>query len=247
MKETKSTPITLRQVRQLLRATASAADAVFLQRFFKTGPGEYGEGDKFLGVRVPATRQVVKQCGGLPLEDARTLLHSKYHEERLLALLILVRRFERGDEAMKQRVFELYLSETRHINNWDLVDQSAPNIPGKWLLERPRDLLTQMAKSQHLWDRRIAVLATFTFIRHSQFEDSLRLGEALLRDPHDLMHKACGWMLREIGKRDEAVLEGFLEEHAAAMPRTMLRYAIERMPEARRRAWMETGKARGKR
>ena len=237
-----SAPITLRRARQLLRTTANPADAVFLQRFFKTGPGDYGEGDVFLGVRVPATRKVVKQCDGLNLADTRTLLYSPYHEERLLALLILVRRFERGDAAMQKRIFDLYLAETRHINNWDLVDLSAPNIVGKWLLERPRGLLARMVRSQQLWDRRIAVLATFAFIRRGQFQNSLDLCQTLLQDPHDLMHKACGWMLREIGKRDQAALEGFLEKTAPQMPRTMLRYAIERLPEARRRIWMAMGR-----
>ena len=229
----------LEAARRRLRAAASARDATFLQRFFKTGPGEYAEGDVFLGVRVPATRRVARQCAGLSEEATRALLRSKYHEERLLALVILVGRFERGPEEIRRRVFEVYLAETKHINNWDLVDVSAPAIVGGWLLERPRGVLDHLAGSASLWERRIAVLATLTFIRHGQFEDTLRLCRRLLEDREDLMHKACGWMLREAGKRDTAALEGFLEAHAVRMPRTMLRYAIERLPEGRRRAWLE--------
>lgn len=228
----------LAQIRRMLRAAARREDAVILQRFFKTGPGEYGEGDVFLGVRVPAARKLVRQTDGLRLAEVRTLLHSPFHEERLLALLVLVRRFERGEDEDRERLFDLYLRETRFINNWDLVDLSAPNIVGTWLLTRPRDILDALAGSGNLWERRIAVLATFAFIRAGQFDDGVRLCRRLLADKHDLMHKACGWMLREIGKRDVAVLEKFLEAHAAQMPRTMLRYAIERFPEKQRQAWL---------
>ena len=205
----------LAALRGLLRASASAEDARFLQRFFKTGPGQYGEGDCFLGVRVPATRQVSRQSDGLTLAQVCLLLHSKYHEERLLALLILVRRFTRGSEAERRRNFDLYLRETRLINKWDLVDLSAPNIVGVWLLGHDRSILDQLARSASLWERRIAVLATFAFIRQGQFADSLRLGRLLLSDPQDLMHKACGWMLREVGKRDLNTLETFLGACAA--------------------------------
>jgi 3-methyladenine DNA glycosylase AlkD len=229
---------TLFQVRRLLRASASTAQARILQRFFKTGPGEYGEGDLFLGVRVPAIRKVVRQCDGLTLSQLCDLLRSPHHEERLLALLALVRRFERGDEGARASIFNLYLEETGSINNWDLVDLSAPNIVGAWLRPRDRSILDELAASRDLWRRRIAVLATFAFIRQGQFADTLRLCRLLLADKHDLMHKACGWMLREVGKRDAATLRKFLEQHSGRMPRTMLRYAIERLAEPERKAWL---------
>lgn len=232
--------VTLESARRMLRQTASPKDAAFLSGFFKTGPGQYGEGDLFLGVRVPASRKVARAAAALGMDDTRALLHSPYHEERLLALLILVRQFERGRAEDRRRVFDFYLSETRHINNWDLVDLSAPGIVGAWLLDQPNAgaRLDALAKSASLWERRIGVLATLAFIRKGRFSDTLRLCQTLLGDREDLMHKACGWMLRETGKRDEAVLEGFLEAHAAQMPRTMLRYAIERLAPARRQFWM---------
>jgi 3-methyladenine DNA glycosylase AlkD len=223
-------------IRQLLRASARPGDAAFLQRFFKTGPGQYGEGDRFL--RVPATRHVARQSDGLNLEEVQALLHSEWHEERLLALLILVRRFERGDLALRQQIYDFYLRQTQFINNWDLVDLSAPNIVGVWLLDNPRAVLDPLARSSNLWERRIAVLATLAFIRRGEFADTLRLCEGLLDEGHDLMHKACGWMLREVGKRDLGALEGLLQRHATRMPRTMLRYAIEKFPEPQRKAWL---------
>jgi 3-methyladenine DNA glycosylase AlkD len=228
----------LAAIRRQLRVHASPEDAVFLQRFFKTGPGEYGEGDEFLGVRVPAARRVARECDGLPFDDLGRLLDSKFHEERLLALLALVRRFERGDATMRGRVFQFYLDHLSQVNNWDLVDSSAPNIVGGWLLDRPRALLDELADAQCLWSRRVAVLATLAFIRQGDFACTLRLCRRLLGDRHDLMHKACGWMLREVGKRNPSVLLEFLEAHAAGMPRTMLRYALERLPETQRREFM---------
>jgi 3-methyladenine DNA glycosylase AlkD len=228
----------LDEVRARLRVSASEKDATILQRFFKTGPGEYGAGDRFLGVRVPAIRKLVSQTDALAVEDIRLLIHSAWHEERLLALLILVRRYQRGDAALRGGIFEFYCREIRSINNWDLVDLSAPHIVGHWLLNRPRDFLCQLASSPNLWDRRIAVLATLAFIREGDFADTINLCRALLKDPHDLIHKACGWMLREAGKRDERPLDCFLKAHASQMPRTMLRYAIERLPAAQRQAWM---------
>ena len=221
-----------------MRAPASPERAEGSQRYFKTGPGEYGEGDKFLGLTVPQTRGFLPRTDALTEEDLLALLHSEWHEERLLALLAFVRRFEKAkkDEAVQKHLFDLYLANARWINNWDLVDTSAPQIVGGWLLKRDRGLLAKLAASPVLWERRIAVLATQHFIRHGQFRDTLSLVRALMKDRHDLMHKACGWMLREIGKRDEAVLTEFLQENAASMPRTMLRYAIERLtPEQRTR------------
>jgi 3-methyladenine DNA glycosylase AlkD len=233
----------LPEIRRRLRAVAQAKHARILQRFFKTGPGEYGEGDLFLGVRVPAIRRLARQGDGLRLAEVRRLLHSPYHEERLLALLMLVRRFARGEVEARQRIVALYLRETRFINNWDLVDLSAPNILGTWLLARDRAVLDGLVASPDLWRRRIAVLATLAFIRQSQFSDTLRLCRHLLADERDLLHKACGWMLREVGKRDLRVLQTFLEAHAARMPRTMLRYAIERLPAAERKAWLDRPRA----
>lgn len=211
-----------------LLAFADPDKAKFLAGFFKTGPGQYGEGDRFLGIVVPAVRQVAKQFRRLPLADCEVLLASPYNEERLLALLILVGQYQQGDVAIQEKVYQSYLAHRQWVNNWNLVDSSAPNIVGTHLLTRDRSMLVELAHSPSLWDRRIAVLATLTFIRAKDFADTLRLAEMLLADPQDLMHKACGWMLREVGKRDAAVLEDFLYVHQRAMPRTMLRYAIER-------------------
>jgi 3-methyladenine DNA glycosylase AlkD len=228
----------LDEVRTRLRVSASEKDAANLQRYFKTGPGEYGAGDRFLGIRVPAIRKLVRQTDALAVEDIRLLIHSAWHEERLLALLILVRRYQRGEEALRGSLFEFYCREIRWINNWDLVDLSAPHIVGHWLLNRPRDFLHQLAASPNLWERRIAVLATLAFIRMGDFADTIHLCRALIQDPHDLIHKACGWMLREVGKRDEQPLNHFLKAHTSQLPRTMLRYAIERLPATQRQAWM---------
>ncbi len=230
--------ITLPALRARLRAGASARDAVFLQRFFKTGPGEYAAGDRFLGVRVPATRRLVREFRALPLADTRKLLRSPIHEERLLALLLLVAAYDRGSAAEQETIYRLYLANTRFINNWDLVDTSAPGIVGRHLATRPRNILFQLAQSPLLWDRRIAVLATFYFIRQGEFSELRQLAERLLTDPHDLIHKAVGWMLREAGKRDETMLRKFLTQHAHQMPRTMLRYAIEKLPPAERQRWL---------
>lgn len=227
-------------LRRELRAHAVAADAEFLQRFFKTGPGEYAEGDVFIGVRVPQIRALSRQGDALGLADLTVLLRSPIHEERLLALVMLVRRFERRNSPVRREVYELYLRERRHINNWDLVDLSAPNIVGGWLLDHPREILDELVVSPTLWDRRIAVLATFALLRAGQFDDTLRLCARLLRDPEDLLHKACGWMLREVGKRDLAPLRAFLTQHAGNMPRTMLRYSLEKLEPGERKKWMSS-------
>lgn len=226
--------------RRQFRAQGDPERAAGALRFFKTGPGEYGEGDQFLGLTVPQVRSMLVQTNDLVEADVLELLRSKWHEERLLALLILVRRFEkaRNDEALRERIVKLYLANTKWINNWDLVDTSASQIVGGWLLTRDRAVLSKLAKSKSLWEQRIAVLATLTFIRKGQFGDTLRLSEHFLTHEHDLMHKACGWMLREAGKRDVEVLRMFLDEHATRMPRTMLRYAIEKLPDAERRKYL---------
>lgn len=225
-------------VQDALAEVADPADAVFLQRFFKTGPGEYGEGDVFVGVRVPQTRAVAKRFAGLPLTEVRTLLDSVVHEHRLAGLIILNREFAlasrsraRDDEA-RERIADFYLDAVRRgrVNNWDLVDSSAEYVLGEYLLDRPRDLLDELSASPVLWERRVAVLATFAFLKHGDATTTLALATRLLDDREDLMHKAVGWMLRETGKRvDRALLLGFLDAHAANMPRTMLSYATEHL------------------
>lgn len=232
----------LYEARDALRKFASETDAKHLQRFFKTGPGEYGEGDRFIGVRVPATRKVARMFRAMPLADAQTLLTSEIHEERLLALLILIGLYQRGTADQKQAVFDLYLVSTRHINNWDLVDVSAEHVVGAHLWDKNRDPLINLARSADLWERRIAVMATFHFIKKHQFDDTLKIAEMLLSDSHDLIHKAVGWMLREIGKRDSEVEEEFLQRHHQHMPRTMLRYAIEKFSEDKRRWYLQKGR-----
>ncbi len=205
-------------------------------RFFKTGPGEYGEGDKFLGLTVPQTRSLVRMGDALNDAGLLSLLRSEWHEERLLAMFIFTRWFTnaKGDEREQKQVVDLYLANTKWVNNWDLVDSSAPYILGPWLFRRGRGILAKLAASNSLWEQRIAVLATFAFIREGDFRDTLLLCKSLLAHPHDLLHKACGWMLREVGKRDVATLRAFLDENAPQMPRTMLRYAIEKLPEKER-------------
>lgn len=226
-----------------LRQLASPSDAKFLQRFFKTAPGEYGAGDRFAGIRVPALRKLAREYRALPRADVMTLLRSPVHEERLLALILLVNAYQRADDAGQAAIYKLYLGNLAHINNWDLVDVSAPHIVGRYLTERPRTILFRLARAKNLWHRRVAMLATFQFIRANDFADALRLAELLRDDKHDLMHKAVGWMLREIGKRDAAALRAFLDAHAVRMPRTMLRYAIEKLPTGERRHYLQTGKA----
>jgi 3-methyladenine DNA glycosylase AlkD len=216
-----------------LRAHASPAKARLLSRYFKTGPGEYGEGDVFIGVMVPQTRAVAKKFAGLPFSDIGELLASDIHEERLCALLILVHRFDHGDAATRRAVYRFYLSNADHVDNWDLVDLSAPNIVGEYLL-RTKDsgtVLVRLAKSRNVWRRRIAVLATFAFIRAGRHVPTYNIARMLLDDDHDLVHKAVGWGLREVGKRiGQDVEEEFLKRHYRTMPRTMLRYAVERFP-----------------
>jgi 3-methyladenine DNA glycosylase AlkD len=229
---------TLAEARARLHAAGNPGDAVFLQRYFKTGPGEYGEGDRFLGIRVPALRGLVRELQDLPLNDVLEMLRSEYHEERLFALLLMVRRYQRGDAAARRAVFDAYLANTRFINNWDLVDSSAADVVGAHLADGGRGVLETLARSELIWERRIAIIATLHFIRRNEFATTLKIAEMLLDDRHDLMHKAVGWMLREVGKRDLAAEEGFLRAHYRRMPRTALRYAIERFPEPRRQAYL---------
>jgi 3-methyladenine DNA glycosylase AlkD len=229
-------------VRRDLKAAANPARAALLQRFFKTGRGEYAEGDRFLGLTVPQVRTIAATHQSLPLPDIEALLHSPWHEERLLALVMLVRRYERGTAAQRHAIYRLYRRNTARINNWDLVDCSAGSIVGAHLAGRDRRVLERLARSPLLWERRIAIISTFFYIRRGELEPTLRIAQLLLDDEHDLIHKAVGWMLREVGKQDRAALQRFLDVHAHRMPRTMLRYAIERFPEAVRRRYLRAGR-----
>ncbi len=231
---------TAKEAQDALRAVADPKRAPILQRFFKTGPGEYAEGDVFIGATVPQVRQHVKEFADLPLAEVKKLLRSKIHEERLLALLIMVRQYQRGDEKAQDRIFRLYTTHLKWINNWDLIDVTAPQIVGSHLSKCDlRAVLYEWADSDDLWRRRLAIMSTLHFIKRNDFDDTLRLAEILLNDPHDLIHKAVGWMLREIGNRDRSVEEHFLRKHYRKMPRTMLRYAIEKFPEGRRQAFLK--------
>lgn len=225
-------------VKEKLNCLAAPEAAASAARFFKTGPGQYGEGDIFIGVRVPALRKLAREFRDLPLTEIEILLHSPIHEERMLALLVLVLSVSRCDERKKKSAYDFYMSHTQQINNWDLVDCSAPAVVGGYLKDRSRQPLVRLAKSDSLWERRIAVVATQHFIRLDEFDDTIRISRLLLVDKEDLIHKATGWMLREVGDRDTEVLEAFLEQHAAAMPRTMLRYAIEHFPTEKRRVYL---------
>jgi 3-methyladenine DNA glycosylase AlkD len=220
-----------------MRALANPVKARVLQKFFKTGPGQYGQGDVFMGIMVPASRQVARKyaAAGISLADVRTLLHSQIHEERLVALLILVQNY-RGDP---EGIAKFYLENLAWVNNWDLVDLTAPAILGTFLIDKERSLLYKLARSKVLWERRVSIISTHVFIRKNDFADTLKISEMLLGDSHDLMHKAVGWMLREVGKRDLAAEEEFLQKHYKKMPRTALRYAIERFSEEKRRAYMQ--------
>lgn len=222
------------QVRQTLQELANKDIADHSSRFFKTGPGEYGEGDRFLGIRVPVIRKQVSKFRLLELPQVLELLHSTFHEERLLALLIMVDQYRRGSETEKKTIYDLYLANTAWINNWDLVDSSAHLIVGPWLESRSTKPLFRLAKSSLLWERRIAIMATFHFIRVERFDDTLAIADILLNDPHDLIHKAVGWMLREVGNRDHEAEVAYLLPRYHSMPRTMLRYAIEKFDEDER-------------
>jgi len=227
-------------VRRALREFASPERAIGVARFFKTGKGEYGEGDVFIGVTVPEERLVARHFKALPLAEADKLLSSRIHEERITALLIMVDQFTASkDERVRGRIFRLYMKRLPYINNWDLVDTSAADIVGRWLADKDRSLLDKLAASKHLWTRRVAMIATFHYIKNGSADDALRIAARLLDDEHDLIHKAVGWMLREVGKRVSATkLRAFLKQHAATMPRTALRYAIERLPAAERQRWL---------
>ena len=211
-----------------LKSLGNPTIAAHSQRFFKTGEGEYGHGDRFLGIRVPVLRQEVHKQDPLTIDDAVRLLQNEFHEVRLFALFLLVRRFARGSEQERKTIYEIYLNHTRYVNNWDLVDSSAHLIVGCYLESRDKSILKELARSESLWERRIAIMSTFYFIKKNQFEVALDIAHRLLNDPEDLIHKAVGWMLRETGKRDMNLEVDFLRKHYRSMPRTMLRYAIEK-------------------
>ena len=230
----------LKNLKAELKGFASPQKAKILARFFKTGKGEYGEGDIFIGVVVPDIRNISKKYFDLiNLNKAKELLHSKIHEERLCALLILIEKFRKGDKKTKEQIYKLYLKNTKYINNWDLVDLSAQHIVGEFLHNKSKSVLYKLAKSKKLWERRISILATFNYIYKNQCKETLKIAEILLKDEHDLICKAVGWMLREVGKRcSQEILENFLKKHHRQMPRIMLRYAIERFPEKKRKLYL---------
>lgn len=230
--------MTAKEARKKLASLASPEAARAAARFFKTGPGQYGEGDTFIGIKVPALRTVCREFRALPLAEIEQLLQSAVHEERLLALMILVLQMVKCDDATRQQAFDFYLKNIAFVNNWDLVDASAPAIVGGFLMDKPRKPLLELAQSTSLWQRRIAIVATQHFIRRGDFESTLAISRRLLKDKEDLIHKAVGWMLREVGKIEQPILEAFLDRHGAVMPRTMLRYAIERFPAERRQAYL---------
>lgn len=233
--------MTATQVIEDLNRASDKAKSVILARFFKTGPGEYGEGDRFLGVTVPEQRVIAKKYRNLPLGEVEKLLISPWHEHRLTGLLILTYRFPVSEMAQKKEIFEFYLNHATYIDNWDLVDVTAPGIVGAYLVESGSDigLLRHLARSSSLWERRIAIVSTFTWIRSGRHQECFEIAEILLHDSQDLIQKAAGWMLREVGKRcGEDILSDFLDRHVNGMPRTMLRYAIERFPEAVRQEYL---------
>jgi 3-methyladenine DNA glycosylase AlkD len=224
--------------RARLRRLARPESVAILKKFFKTARGESGEGDVFVGVSLPQLRMLCRECRGLAQTQVVRLLRSRVHEERLLALLLLVDAFRRGSTAERRHIYKLYLANTRFIDNWDLVDSSAHHIVGAWLQNRNRAPLRRLAHSPSVWERRIAIIATLHFIRAGEFDETFLIADLLLGDRHDLIHKAAGWMLREVGNRDGAAARRFLKDRYARMPRTMLRYAIEKFPEEERRRYL---------
>lgn len=234
-----STMPNLEQLKSELKKSADPKRAEVSKWFFKTGKGEYGEGDIFLGLASDEIKQIAEKYSAIDLAEARKLLNSKIHEERAAILRILVLKYNRaGDKKTKKQIVDFYLKNSENINNWDLVDMSAPNILGNYLLAKPRKILYRLARSKNLWEKRIAIISTLAFIRNNEFGDVLKICEILLNDGHDLIHKACGWMLRETGKRDEAALARFLDKHYKIMPRVMLRYAIEKLSDKKRKFYL---------
>lgn len=222
-----------------IQSKANPEKAKLLQRFFKTGKGEYGEGDIFLGLTVPIQRIIAKKYKDISLPKLQELIKSKFHEYRLIALLILTYKFEKANEKTQEEIFNFYLKNTKYINNWDLVDLTSTRVMGKFLFEKDKKILYKLVNSKDLWEKRISIISTLYFVSKNEFQDALTISELLLKDKHDLIHKAVGWTLREIGKRDKEVLRKFLRQHYQDLPRTTLRYAIERFPEEERKKWLK--------
>ena len=237
----KNPPDTAVSVRRALAGSSDPAKAAFFPKFFKAGKGEYAEGDVFMGVTVPQVRAIVKEHRGLPLPEVKKLLDDELHECRLAAVLILDAQFTKAGEAIRKDIVDFYVSQLDRVNNWDIVDASAYRILGEYLADKPRGILDKLAASGHLWRERVAVVSTLAFIRRGDLRDIFRLSEKFLTHKHDLMHKACGWMLREAGKRDKAALERFLRRNGDRMPRTMLRYAIEKFTPDERASYLAMG------
>lgn len=231
--------ITANTILKKLQAVADPERAPETARFFKTAKGEYGYGDVFLGIRVPIQRQIARQFKDTPLVEVEKLLQSKYHEARLTALFILVLQYKRKKADLQDDIIDLFLRNTAMINNWDLVDSSAPYLLGEWVRNKDRKILYQLATSENLWEKRISMIACYALIKNGDFTDALTLAKQFLQEEHDLMHKATGWMLREVGNRDRSIEEAFLNKYYAKMPRTMLRYAIEKFPESLRQDYLK--------
>jgi len=231
--------MSISKIRRELKGLSNPEKKKVMQRFFKTGKGEYGEGDVFLGLTVPEQRKVAKKYVDISIDDVQKLLNSKIHEHRQVALIILIEKFKKSDDKERKKIFEFYLKNTDRVNNWDLVDISAPKIVGGYLLNNDRKVLYSLAESEILWERRISIVSTYAFIKNSDFGDTLDIAEILLDDKHDLIHKAVGWMLREVGKKNQSVLESFLKKYHKVMPRTMLRYSIERFDKKKREFYMK--------
>ena len=226
--------MTLSGLRIDLKKLSNPKKAAFLLKYFKTGKGDYGEGDIFIGITVPVLRKIARKYHDLPLKDVKLLLKSKIHEERFVALENLTYRYEKGNDNLKKEIFEFYFDNIGAINNWDLVDTSAPYIVGHYLIDKDKSVLYKLAKSNNIWERRISIISSQYFIKNNKFDETIRIAEILLSDEHDLIHKAVGWMLREIGNKKINIEEKFLIKNYKKMPRTMLRYAIEKFPEKRR-------------
>lgn len=237
--KTKTYSMKLHEIRTTLGRLASPKRAEKLKGFFKATPGGYGEGDHFLGIRVPELRRIAKLHRDVTTTDKTRLLRSPVHEERLLAIFMLAADFSKGNDSARKKIYGLYLKNTRHVNNWDLVDASAPRIVGAYLSDKDRGVIYRLAKSKDLWERRISIISTAHFIKRGEFSETLKVARILLQDEHDLIHKAVGWMLREVGKRDIRTEERFLRRLYKKMHRTMLRYAIERFPEGKRQAFLK--------
>ena len=229
--------MSIQELKKDLKKLSNPEKAKLLQRFFKTGKGDYGEGDIFLGIMVPEQRKIANKYKDITLIKIQNLLNSKIHEYRLISLFILISKYQKSGN--KKEIVNFYLKNTSNINNWDLIDLSAPKIIGNYLLDKDRSLLYKLAKSKSLWEKRISILATAEFIRNNQFKDTLKISEILMDDKHDLIHKGVGWMLREVGKRNQKIEEEFLKKHYKKMPRTMLRYAIEKFPEKKRKSYLQ--------